>query len=128
LEELLLVNGIGQEAFYGPISWSSQEEDEDSEVVWQGGLCDLFTVYNNNKSGDVSRECAPLPLEEILGAELGDNTTSTREVVCLRVWFGSRIYQVYWDSQSGTEGLKVKHWTEAITPGSKGSKWSENEK
>jgi hypothetical protein len=126
LEELLLVNGVGQEAFYGPISWSSQEEDEDSEVVWQGGLWDLFTVYN--KSGTVNRQFAPLPLEEILGAELGDNTTSTREVVCLRVWFGSRIYQVYWAPQSGTEGPKIKHWTEAITLGSKGSRWSENEK
>ncbi len=126
LDELLLVNGVGQEAFYGPINWSSQEEDEDSEVAWQGGLCDLFTVYN--KSGDVNRGCAPLPLKEILDAELGDNTTSTREVVCLRVWFGSSIYQVYWNPQSGTEGPKVKHWTEAMSLGSKGSKWSENEK
>jgi hypothetical protein len=126
LDELLLVNGVGQDAFYGPISWSSQEEDKDSEVVWQGGLWDLFTVYN--KSGEVSRECAPLPLEEILSAEFGDNTTSTREVVCLRVWFGNRIYQVYWTPQSGTEESKVKHWTEAITLGSKGSMWSENGK
>ena len=126
LDELLLVNGVGQEAFYGPINWSSQEEDEDSEVVWQGGLCDLFTVYNKN--GDVNRDCAPLPLEEILGAEFGGNSTSTREVVCLRVWFGSRIYQVYWNSQSGTKESKVKHWTEAITLGNKGSTWSENEK
>jgi len=126
LDELLLVNGVGQEAFYGPVSWSSQEEDEDSEVVWQGGLWDLFTVYN--KSGDVNMECAPLPLEEILGAEFGSNSTSTREVVCLRVWFGNRIYQVYWNPQSGTEGPKVKHWTEAISLGSKGSTWSENEK
>ncbi len=124
LDELLLVNGVGQEAFYGPISWSSQEEDEDSEVMWQGGLWDLFTVYN--KSGEVSRECAPLPFEEILDAELGGNTT--REVVCLRVWFGSRIYQVYWNPQFKTGELKVKHWTEAITLGSKGSRWSENEK
>ena len=126
LDELLLVNGVGQEVFYGPVSWLSQEEDEDSEVVWQGGLCNLFTVYN--KSGDVSREFASLPLKEILGAELGDNSTSTREVVCLRVWFGSRIYQVYWNSQSGTEDSNVKHWTEAITLGNKGSTWSENEK
>jgi hypothetical protein len=124
LEELILVNGVGQEAFYGPISWSSQEED--SEVVWQGGLWDLFTVYN--KSGSVNRQCASLPLEEILSTELGDNTTSTREVVRLRVWFGSRIYQIYWNPQSGTEGLKVKYWTETNTLGSKGSKWSENEK
>jgi hypothetical protein len=126
LDELLLVNGVGQDVFYGPISWSSHEEDGDSEVVWQGGLWDLFTVYN--KSGEVSRECAPLPLEEILSAEFGGNTTSTREVVCLRVWFGNRIYQAYWTSQSGTEESKVKHWTEAITLGSKGSTWSENEK
>jgi hypothetical protein len=124
LEELILVNGVGQEVFYGPISWSSQEED--SEVAWQGGLWDLFTVYN--KSGTVNRQCAPLPLEEILSAEFGDNTTSTCEVVRLRIWFGSHIYQVYWNPQSGTEGLKVKHWTEANTLGSKGSKWSENEK
>jgi hypothetical protein len=126
LDELLLVNGVGQEAFYGPIRWSSQEEDEDSEVVWQGGLWDLFTVYN--KSGDVNKECAPLPLVEILSAELAGNTTSTREVVCLRVWFGSRIYQVYWSPQSKTGELKVKHWTEAITLESKGSRWSKNEK
>ena len=126
LEELILVNGVGQEVFYGPISWLSQEEDEDGEVVWQGGLWDLFTVYN--KSGTVNMECAPLPLEEILGAEFGDNTTSTREVVCLKVWFGSCMYQVYWNPQSEAEGAKVKHWTEAITLGSKGSRWSENEK
>jgi len=124
LEELLLVNGVGQEAFYGPITWSSQEED--SEVIWRGGLWDLFTVYN--KSGAVSKEYAPLPLKEILGAELGDNTISTREVACLRVWFGSRIYQIYWDTRSGAEKLKVKHWIEAITPGRKGSRWSENVK
>lgn len=126
LDELLLVNGVGQDAFYGPVSWSSQEEDEDGEVVWQGGLWDLFTVYN--KSGEVNRECAPLPLEEILSAEFGGTTTTTREVVCLRVWFGNRIYQVYWTPQSGTEESKVKHWTEAIALGNKGSTWSENEK
>jgi len=126
LDELLLVNGVGHDAFYGPVSWSSREEDEDGEVVWQGGLWDLFTVYN--KSGEVNRECAPLPLEEILSAEFGGTTTTTREVVCLRVWFGNRIYQVYWTPQSGTEESKVKHWTEAITLGNKGSTWSENEK
>jgi hypothetical protein len=63
-----------------------------------------------------------------LSAEFGDNTTSTCEVVRLRIWFGSHIYQVYWNPQSGTEELKVKHWTEANTLGSKGSRWSENVK
>jgi hypothetical protein len=125
LEELLLVNGVGQEVFYGPISWLSNEK-EDSEVVWQGGLWNLFTVYN--KSGTVNKECAPLPLKEILSTELGDNITSTREVVCLRVWFGSRIYQVYWAPQSETKGSKIRHWIEAITLGSKGSRWLENGK
>jgi len=117
LEELLLVNGVGHEAFYGPVSWLAQGE-EDGEVLWQGGLWNLFTVYN--KSGDVSKRCAPLPLEEILGTELGDDTTSTREVVCLRVWFGSRIYQVYWNPKSGARMPEIKHWTEAVILGNEG--------
>ncbi|OPL14439.1 MAG: hypothetical protein AVO38_02395 [delta proteobacterium ML8_D] len=120
LEELLLVNGVGHEVFYGPISWLAQDE-EDSEVLWQGGLWNLFTIYN--KSGEVSKGCAPLPLEEILGNELIDDTTSTREVVCLRVWFGSRIYQVYWNPKSEAEVPEIKHWTEAVALGSKGSRW-----
>jgi hypothetical protein len=136
LEELILVHGVGQNAFYGPISWLS-EEDQDNELRWGGGLWNLFTVYN--KSGTVHKECAPLPIkeilsnefdnnittsgeEEILSNEFGDNTLSAYDVICLNVWFGNYIYKVYWSPQPGAEDYKIKHWTEAFALGSKDSR------
>jgi len=112
VEELLLVNGVGQELFYGPITWSSQ--DEENEVVWKGGLQDIFTVYNS--SGTVVSDYAPLPLREILGTKLGK--TSGHGVLCLRILTGSRMYQFYW-KKSG-ENFEVIHWYEGIAFKDKG--------
>ena len=129
LEELLLVNGVGQQVFFGPIEWSSDEgqdgdDDEDNDVMWQGGFWNIFTVYN--KSGAVVKDCAPLPLREILDAELSD-TTSAREVMCLKTGFGSRIYRVYW-KKSGAKKFEVIHWAEGVATESKRETWSESGK
>ena len=106
VEELLLVNGVGQELFYGPITWSSQ--DEDSNVLWKGGLQDIFTVYNS--SGTVVRDYAPLPLREILATKLGK--ASHHGVLCLRILIGSRMYQFYWKKSGKKFGLI--HWYEGV--------------
>jgi hypothetical protein len=112
VEELLLVNGVGQKLFYGPITWSSQ--DEENRVVWKGGLQDIFTVYNS--SGSVVEDYAPLPLKEILGTKLAK--TSGHGVLCLRLLTGNRMYQFYWKKTG--KRFKIIHWYEGVVFQDKG--------
>ena len=112
VEELLLVNGVGQRLFYGPITWSSQ--DGDNEVVWRGGLQDIFTVYN--PSGHVVEEYAPLPIKEILGPKA---KASRHGILCLRLLIGNRMYQFYW-KKSGKK-FSVIHWYEGVVFRDRGS-------
>jgi hypothetical protein len=124
VEELLLVHGVTQELFYGPLTWESENQEELGTNTWQGGFQDIFTVYN--ESGAVVNEYAPLPLRDILGAELTQGQ-SARGIVRVKARWGNRAYQVYCSAESGSQ-LQVRHWVESAVSGYSDSAWSENEK
>ncbi|UKL13997.1 type II secretion system minor pseudopilin [Dissulfurimicrobium hydrothermale] len=111
LEELLLVNGVTQELFYGPIPYEFKDSGMDLE--WKGGLRDIFTVYN--KTGTVIKEYAPPPLRHIAGA---GNAPFSHEVVCLKTKIGGMSYWIYWQPVQGGTNFKLVHWTETASAGS----------
>lgn len=112
VDELLLVNGVDREIFFGPVRWSPADAEygeDNGEAEWLGGLRDLFTVYN--RSGKVMAENAPLPLRELLSRKGGEGT-SRYGVVLLKVWIDNRFYQVYWRPGRGKKKFAVIHWKE----------------
>lgn len=124
VEELLLVHGVTQELFYGPLTWESEDQEELETNTWQGGLQDIFTVYN--ESGAVVKEYAPLPLRDILGAELSQGQ-SPRGIVRVKARWGNRAYQLYCSAEGGAQ-LQVRHWVESAISGYSDLAWSESEK
>jgi hypothetical protein len=124
VEELLLVHGVTQELFYGPLTWESEYGEKLEENTWQGGFQDIFTIYN--KSGAVVKEYAPLPLRDILGVELTQGQAA-RGIVRIKAQWGNRAYQVYCSAETGSQ-LQVRHWVESAVSGYSDSVWSENKK
>ncbi len=108
LEELLLVNGVTQELFYGPIRMDVKGA-KTGNVVWQGGLRDIFTVYN--KSGTVIKDYAPAPVKDFLDTGVGGKGIS-HEVLCLKLKAGGITYWVYWKTLLGSKSFEIVHWVE----------------
>ncbi len=114
IEELLLVKGMSLELFYGPLNLLS----DDGEVIdWDGGMQDLFTIYN--KSGNVVEEYAPIPLKSILGDELLAKSPSAHTILCLKLKTGSQAYRIYWKPDPGEKRFQVVRWVETIPTGGK---------
>jgi hypothetical protein len=117
LNELLLVDGISHDLFYGPITVQSEAagtgfksgDTEDEELLWQGGLRDIFTVYNN--SNTVSSAYAPLPLKELLKTGLSDNT-GIPNVLRLKLRYGAGSYEVFFKLQANQKGYKILEFNE----------------
>ncbi|MGQ9499018.1 MAG: general secretion pathway protein GspK [Dissulfurimicrobium sp.] len=114
LEELLLVNGVTQELFYGPITY--QFKDASANMEWRGGLRDIFTVYN--KAGTLIKDYAPPPLSQMASASGSGNVPLSHEVVCLKTRIGGMSYWIYWQPVQGADKFKVVHWAETATSGS----------
>ena len=100
IDELLLVDGMTHELFYGPLSVQSAED----ENLWQGGLKDIFTVYNQTNT--VSSARAPAPLKEFLKTGLSDNL-GMPNVLRLRVRYGVTGYEVFFKLQASSKGYQI---------------------
>jgi len=122
VEELLLVNGVTHALYYGPIPWRSEGENAE-EPEWQGGLRDIFTVYN--KSSGVVKDYAPLPLQELLGTE---GQAGGRDALCLKARWASQTYRIYWKPETAAGKFRILQWQETATAGDQELKWSENGK
>ncbi len=113
LEELLLVNGVTQDAFFGPIQWRPDGSGEDAPPAWEGGLLDLFTVYNGTNT--LLQEAAPEPLRTLLPGDLRASAAGAH-VYRLVVSWGTRRYMVFWSPGRGREGnFRLIHWTEMLS-------------
>ncbi len=109
VDELQLVKGMNQELFFGPLSMTKDGEEE----VWEGGLWELFTVYN--QSGDVVEEYASSPLLTAFGQDLTQSARS-HAALCLKLELGGRLYRIYWAPQAQSPGYRVLEWTEIQKP------------
>ncbi len=113
LSELLLVKGFDLNLFYGPISWTSEEDaetsdEEDIEPTWTGSLIDLLTVYNST-SGVNTSYAAP-PLQELQeGATRGGARPG--KVFCLKMKWQASNYVVYW-GKAGPRRFGIIHWSQ----------------
>lgn len=114
INELLLVNGVTHDLFYGPLEWTSAENAAE-DGVWIGGLQDLFTVYNRSQA--VVREYAPLPLQDVLADELQDGG-QVNGTVRLKLQLGGQHYQIFGALQAQGKGFQLVHWSEALMGGS----------
>ncbi len=117
LEELQLVNGVSQRDYYGPLEWHEDESGtaRDGEGIWIGGLQDLFTIYN--KTPDVVKEFAPMPLLEIGGIKF-KKQASRHGVLRLKTSWRSRHYQIFWSLERNGKTYKtyrIVHWSEDFT-------------
>jgi general secretion pathway protein K len=109
LQELLLVNGITPDIFFGPIEWTGAGEYGD--MKWTGGLNDLLTVYNPSNKVDIN--LAPPPLAEAM--EEFDNSTPSsggNNVYRLTVWSGGIVYTIFWSPASGERKFVIYEWQE----------------
>ena len=113
LEELLLVNGVTQGLFYGPIAYDFKDAGVNME--WRGGLRDIFTVYN--KAGTVIKDYAPPPLKQLANASGAGGLPLSHEVVCLKTRIGGMSYWIYWQTVQGTNKFKIVHWVETAAGG-----------
>ncbi len=114
LDELLLVNGMTQGYYYGPLEWHGDESEaiQDSEETWTGGLQDLFTVYN--KTPGVVKEFAPIPLLGIPGIKF-KKQASRHGILRLRTSWRSRHYQVFWSFEQNKRKYRIVHWSEGFS-------------
>lgn len=105
IDELLLVDGISHDLFYGPITVQSEKDEE----LWQGGLKDIFTEYNDTNT--VSTAYAPLPLKELLKTGLSDNL-GMPNVLRLKLRYGASSYEVFFMVQASQKGYRVLEFKE----------------
>ncbi len=113
LEELLLINGVDIKTYYGPLDWKSADSDTGNST-WEGGLQDLFTVYNTAR-GPI-KDLAPLPVREILGDDLS-GSVGAKPVFRLKMAMGSRKFQMFWMPGTGDETFQLIHWGEMLSSG-----------
>ncbi len=111
LEELLLVNGVDHETYFGPLKWQSEDSGKDTPA-WEGGLQDLFTIYNGTDTLLESRTSPPL--RDILAEDLRPSMKGP-VVYRLNVSWGTRSYQVFWAPDPGDKNFRLIHWTEMLS-------------
>ena len=125
LEELLLVNGIDSNIFWGPVTYVSQDEDaENANNIWKGGFIDLFTVYSSSKN--VLKIYAPLPIQETLAESLSNQDQQPQRMRLIAV-VGSQKMIIFWERQKGSTPYKLLHWMTGFTLDNKGKEqaWAE---
>jgi len=105
INELLLVNGVTQKLFYGPIY------SENISGSWDGGLRDLFTIYNRQK--EVNPDEAPPPIKAFMeekGIKGQDRLSNTW---LLRLKAASHVYRIFWQKK-GNKDFMIVFWSEGV--------------
>lgn len=109
LEELLAVDGITYEMFYGAVS---EEAEEGQQIYDIYGLQHIFTVYN--PTGQMIKDYAPKQLVEAVEERLVSKPTA-HDVLKTYIRFDGTNHIVFW-KQSGQKGsFELIRWQE-MTP------------
>ena len=114
LDELLLVQGVDMELFYGPLHYVSEEgfedveAEEEAQATWSGSLIDIFSVYNDGAG--INTRYSPLILQDVFKGSTG-KAGAEGKALCLQMkWEGVR-YVIYW-SRLAKGRFGIMHWTE----------------
>jgi general secretion pathway protein K len=110
-QELLLVNGVSSDMFYGPVKWIGKGE-EDAE--WTGGLSDLVTIYN--RSGKVVANLAQPPLAAALeeSGKPGPATAAGKgSVFRTVVYVDGLVYRIFWSPGGKRGNFTIHEWQES---------------
>lgn len=111
-QELLLVNGVTTTLFYGPVKWYG-EDDQGDEILWEGGLIDLFTVYNGTDSVALEIAAPPIVAAKEENSSLNMETEPKGNFFQLLVTVDGLEYRIFWSRESGTDKYIIHEWQES---------------
>ncbi len=103
LNELLLIRGVNKKLFFGPIT------GKDNNIIWQGGLRDIFTIYNDQKT--VNIDLAPTPVKEFFSQQTVTATEGYSKTWLLKMRLLNKEYRIYWQ-WINKKRFKILYWEE----------------
>ncbi len=110
LEELLAVEGITYEMFYGR---SADESDQEQQLIDFYGLQHIFTVYN--QGGVMIKEYAPQLLVEAIEERLVSQP-ATHDVLRTYISYGGSNHVVFWKPSGQKGAFELIRWQEMTPP------------